>query len=137
MAGFGPNWQQSHILGRQQVQIPDGMRDSIMPGLKSLLATVSLSHPDHPLLPTLEAIDWLADVFLQDMPLKLLQYGKAWARLFPREVAAVLAHPQWLTFAKSVLGSDAKSKGLAVANRDFQGNPVQVVVSAWAVSFSV
>ena len=126
MAGFGPCWQQAHTLGRQQVAVPEGMREHVIPGIKPLLASVRTTHPDHPLLPTLEAVDWLADVFVEDLPIKLLIHGRGWAQLFPREVAAVTSHPSWLAFAHSVVSKDAASKRLAAANRDFHGNPVQV-----------
>ena len=129
MAGYGPNWQQAHILGRQ-VALPGGMRDHIVPGLHPLLATLRVTHPDHPLLPALEAAEWLTEVFVQDMPLKLQLHGRAWARLFPREVAAVTSHPGWPAFSQQVLAKDAFAKGVAGANRDFLGNPVKARHSA-------
>ena len=99
-----------------------------MPGITPLLASLRISHPDHAMLPTLEALDWLVDVWCQDMPLKLVRYGSAWARLFPRELAAVTRHPRWLEFANQVLANDSASKAAAVANRNWKGNPVQVRV---------
>ena len=126
MAGFGADFQTSHTVGRQQAAIPQSMRDFVLPGVKSLTASLRASHPDHPLLSTLQAVDWLADVFVQDMPLKLALYGHSWARLFPREVAAICRHPNWPSYAQQVLADDARCKALAVANRDLKSNPVQV-----------
>ena len=97
-----------------------------MPGVRPLLASLRVSHADHAMLPTLEALDWLADVWCQDMPLKLMRYGNTWARLFPHEVAAATRHPRWLEFANQVLASDSASKAAAAANRNWKGNPVQV-----------
>ena len=128
MAGYGPNWQQAHILGRQ-VALPSGMRELIAPGLHPLLASLRATHPDHPLLPALEAAEWLTEVFVQDMAPKLQLHGRAWACLFPREVAAVTSHPGWPAFARQVLAKDAFAKGVAGANRDFLGNPVTVCVT--------
>ena len=135
MAGYGPNWQQAHILGRQ-VALPGGMRDHIVPGLHPLLATLRVTHPDHPLLPALEAAEWLTEVFVQDMALKLQLHGRAWARLFPREVAAVTSHPGWPAFSQQVLAKDAFAKGVAGANRDFLGNPVKARHSAHGSCFA-
>ena len=128
VAGFGPDWQQAHVLGREQVAVPPEMRALVMPGITSWLASLRVSHPDHAMLPTLEALDWLVEIWCQDLPFKLVRYRSAWARLFPREVAAATRHPRWLEFANQVLASDAASKTAAAANRDWKGNPVQVHV---------
>ena len=133
IGGFGPNWCQAQVAGRQQVPVPPDMRDQVMPGIRPLLASLRVSHPDHPMLLTLEALDWLVDVWCQDMPLKLVCYGKTWAHLFPREVAAATRHPRWLEFANQVLASDSASKAAAAANRDWKGNPVQVDACLLAV----
>ena len=110
VAGYGPNWQQAHVLGRQQVAIPEGMRDGVMAGIKPLLSSLKTTHPYHPLLPTVEALDWLADCFVQDAPLKLMLHGQAWARLFPRELASMSKHAEWSAFSQQMLERDAPAK---------------------------
>ena len=109
MAGYGSDWQHSHLLARGQVPVPNEMREAVLPGLVGLLLEL-LSDPSAArLLPTLQALSWLVDVFISDMPLKLRRYGKSWASLFPREVALVTAHPQWTKFSMEVIRTTSPS----------------------------
>lgn len=126
VAGFGPDWQHAHVLGRA-VPLPDGLAALVCEGLGPLASGVAATHPDHMLLPTLEAALWLIDCYVQDMPLKLLAHGQAWARLFAREVALLLAQPAWWPWAQQVVQQDLRSKNTALANMRFKGNPVDTI----------
>ena len=128
VAGFGRDWQHSHLLARGQIIVPAGLREAVMPGLVGLLLELLSDATAGRLLPTLQAISWLVDVFVSDMPLKLRRYGKSWATLFPREVsvALVTGHPQWAKFCIDIMVQDDLAKQRMKNNRDFKGSPVEV-----------
>lgn len=126
MAGFGRDWQHSHLLARGQVPVPNALREAVLPGLVGLLLELLSDPSAGRLLPALQAISWLVDVFVSDMPLKLRRYGKSWASLFPREVALVTGHPQWAKFCIDIMVQDDLAKQRMKNNRDFKGNPVEV-----------
>ena len=44
-----------------------------MPGITPVLASLRVSHPDHAMLPTLEALDWLVEIWCQDLPFKVVR----------------------------------------------------------------
>ena len=126
MAGFGRDWQHSHLLARGQVHVPNALREAVMPSLIGLLLELLSDPSAGHLLPALQAVSWLVDVFISDMPLKLRRYGKSWASLFPREVALVTGHPQWAKFCVDIMVQDDLAKQRMKNNRDFKGNPVEV-----------
>ena len=130
MAGFGSDWQHSHLLARGHVHVPNALREAVMPGLIGLLLELLSDPSAGRLLPALQAISWLVDVFISDMPLKLRRYGKGWASLFPREVALVTGHPQWAKFCIDIMVQDDLAKQRMKNNRDFKGNPVEVCIGA-------
>ncbi len=49
------------------------LKEVLLPPLTGLIANLREAHEQHPLLPTLEALDWLREVWLQDLPLKARQ----------------------------------------------------------------
>ena len=123
--GFGPEWSTAHLLGR--AVDCQALKELLLPSLTGLIANLRASHAQHPLLPTVEALDWLREVWLQDLPLKLAKYGDRYRALLPAAVYAVECHPAWPAFRTQVLEQDAATKSWAIANRAFRGNPVAVL----------
>ena len=65
MAGFGAEYQQNHVLGRGQVQVPASLRSLVLPQLVGLVVEL-LATPTHAtLLPVLQALHYLTEVWLQ------------------------------------------------------------------------
>ena len=65
MAGFGAEYHQNHVLGRGQVEVPASLRSLVLPQLVGLVVEL-LATPAHAaLLPVLQALHWLIDVWLQ------------------------------------------------------------------------
>ena len=60
---------------------------------------------------------------MQDLPLKLARFGRAYARVFPHETALVTTHPEWQRFYTEVLARDAAVKSDTQLSRDFKRDP--------------
>lgn len=112
------------------------LKEVLLPPLTGLIASLREGHEQHPLLPTLEALDWLREVWLQDLPLKLAKYGDRFRAQLPAAVHAVESHRDWPAFRGLVLQQDQKSKLWAAVNRAFSGNPVAVLQHLQAGSSS-
>ena len=65
MGGYGSEYEQNHVLGRGQDDVPESLRALILPQLVGLVVEL-LANPAHAaLLPVLQALHWLRDVWLQ------------------------------------------------------------------------
>lgn len=64
LAGFGPAWSSAHTLGRA-VAVPAEFLEVAVPGLTLFLQHLRAGHPQHPLIATVEALDWLRSVWVQ------------------------------------------------------------------------
>ena len=83
MGGFGADFHQNHVLGRGQVAVPPSLRNPVLPGLMDLTVEYVelLASPAHAqLLPVLQALYWLVEVWLQ-VRWVYLTHGSWWARL--------------------------------------------------------
>ena len=65
MGGFGAEFHQNHVLGRGQVEVPQGLRKFVLPGLMDMLVELLASPANAQLLPVLQALYWLVEVWLQ------------------------------------------------------------------------
>ncbi|KAK9817945.1 hypothetical protein WJX72_004647 [[Myrmecia] bisecta] len=101
VGGFGPDWATQHTLGR--AADCSALKQLLLPRLTAMNAAVQEDHRLHPMLPTLLALDWLLEVWLQDLPLKLGQHGDQYRGMLPAAVRAVERHPSWPDFRKRVL----------------------------------
>ena len=62
LAGWGPDWAQGFDLGRA-ADVPAGMPALVVPGLIDFAQALKATHPDHPILHTLEALIWMVEVW--------------------------------------------------------------------------
>ena len=99
-AGYGPQWQTNHHLGRAAVEPPASLLELVLPGHDALLASSSFANAD--------ALRWLLVVWLQDAPLKAEAEREAWTQHFP-QMLVIAAHPDWPRFREAVLQRHAES----------------------------
>ena len=64
LAGSGLNWGAQHLLGRA-ISVPAEFLEVAIPGLTALIQQVRTAHSQHPILASLEALDWMRHVWLQ------------------------------------------------------------------------
>lgn len=121
--GFGPEWSTAHLLGC--AVDCQALKELLLPSLTGLIANLRASHAQHPLLPTVEALDWLRGVAAGFAA----QARRVW-RPLPRPAArCCVCHGvlPGLAFRIQVLEQDAATRAWAIANRAFRGNPVAVL----------
>ena len=65
MGGYGPEFHQNHVLGRGQVDVPQSMCNLVLPGVMDLLVELLASPVRAQLLPVLQALYWLVEVWIR------------------------------------------------------------------------
>ena len=67
MGGYGAGifTRTTCLLGRGQVEVPQGLRKLVLPGLMDMLVELLVSPANAQLLPVLQALYWLVEVWLQ------------------------------------------------------------------------
>jgi len=91
-AGFAKDFREHHHLGRAAVPVPRAWYDALLPGLTTLLDTMS-SLPCG-VAETLQCIELSVQAYWQALPIKMLKYGQDF-------------QPQQLTAVQDVMNTDA------------------------------
>ena len=73
-AGFVRDFPEHHYLGRAEVPVPRNWYDALLPGLTSLLDTIS--GLPHGVAETLQCIELFVQAFWQALPIRMLKYGR-------------------------------------------------------------
>jgi len=72
-AGFAKDFRKHHHLGRAEVPVPRGWHNALLPGLTSVMDTIS-SLPCG-VAETLQCIELFVQAFWQALPIRMLKYG--------------------------------------------------------------
>ena len=106
-AGFARDFRQHHYLGRADIAVPKAWYNALLPGLTSLLDTISsLPCEDGE---TLQCIALFVQAFWQALPIKTLKYGKGFQRKQLKGVQEVMDTEAYGAFATNVREAELDS----------------------------